>query len=357
MLVCPVCNYNHQEEVSKCQRCNLSIKDDDDLNSIEINSENPILKTCIPTLVKHLENETESKNKLLLHIQTLDPDIQKANNKKLDEIIDAIGDCNKQYLQEIKTLEEQVIELKSLIESKNNFSNVTTETKNSSATTENIQTSLSIETSVDINSEKIGNMEDSEKNNVFPTESDRNLNNDSNPTNEPQEDSLYNETGDRNENNLVNMDNNDLGNNFDITGDRPSSETDGTQENIAPEVNSNRNYQSFYRLINNGELEVTKVTVPQETMEKIRGGTLSEFKFINDRKGNYWIVNWHNVYCLIPKEKTYINQHQYGNFQRVFECQNYQETYSDFEIIEPATVFNSNDGTWQLERKGKIKFV
>jgi hypothetical protein len=92
-------------------------------------------------------------------------------------------------------------------------------------------------------------------------------------------------------------------------------------------------------------------------MEKMRGGTQSELTFVNDRKGNYWIVNWQEVYCLIPKEKTYINQYQYGNFQRIFECQQYQENYSDFEVIEPATVFKCDTETWQLERKGKIKFI
>ncbi len=335
MLVCPVCNYHHQEELSKCQRCNLSIKNDDDLNFIEINSEHPILKTCIPTLVKYLENETESKNKLLSHIQTLDPDNQKANNKKLDEIIDAIEDCNKQYLQEIKTLKEQVIELKSLVESKNNYSNVDTETTNCSISIEDIQTFSPIEnTPDDFNNKNISNMEDNENDSVFPIQSDRNIYNNFNPINELPEGSLYNETG-----------------------DGESYKNLNSQENTESEVNLNSNYQNFYRLIERGELKVNKVTVPQETMEKIRGGTQSEFKFVNELKGNYWVVNWHDVYCLIPKKKINIEEHSYGNFQRIFDCQNYKETYSKFEVIEPAIVFNSNDETWQLERKGKIKFI
>ncbi|MBW4533130.1 MAG: hypothetical protein KME09_04260 [Pleurocapsa minor HA4230-MV1] len=330
---CPVCKYSHREEVRNCQRCNWSMKDD--LDSIGINPEHPILATYIPTIVNRLEEEAKSKNNLLLHIQTLDPDNQKANNQKLDELIDIIEYSKKEYFQEIETLKEQVIELKCFLESKNNYSNVDPKTTNNSISTKDIQTLLPIEnTPDDLNNKNVSNIKDNENHSIFSIESDRNVNNDPNSINEPQEGSLYNETG-----------------------DRESSKSVDTQEDTAPELNSNRNYQSFYRLIKNGELEAIKVAVPQETVEKIRGGTNSELKFVNDRKGNYWIVNWHEVYCLIPKEKININQYQYGNFQRIFNCQNYQETYKDLEVIEPATVLKSDGETWQLERKGKIKFI
>ena len=92
-------------------------------------------------------------------------------------------------------------------------------------------------------------------------------------------------------------------------------------------------------------------------MEKMRGGTLSKLEFSNDRRGNYLIINWQDVYCLIPKEKLNINPYQYGNFQRVFNCQDYQETYRDFEVIEPATVVSCDRELWQLETKGEIKFI
>lgn len=324
MSVCPVCQNHHYEEVSKCQRCNWSMQDN--LDFVEINPEHPILKTCIPTLVESLEAETTHKEKLQSIIQQLE--LQESNSYKLDEILDELEANKQQSHQEITTLKDKIDELKIALESKNdNNSDVEVEETNNFTISEHIPSSLPMENNlIDFDSRNLSNMEDSESNSIFLIESDRDNNNDFNPTNEPLEDSLY-------------------------------SKTDDTQENLTPEVNTNRNYQSFYRLINNGELEVTKVTVPQETMEKMRGGTLSEFNFINDRKGHYWIVNWHNVYCLIPKEKTYINQYQYGNFQRVFECQKYQENYLDFEIIEPAVVFKCDDQTWQLERKGTIKFI
>ncbi|MEO0014657.1 MAG: hypothetical protein RLZZ535_3046 [Cyanobacteriota bacterium] len=323
MSVCPVCKYQHYEEVSKCPRCNWSMQDN--LDFVEINPEHPILKTCIPTLVESLKAETALKEKLQSIIQQLE--LQESNSHKLDEILEEIEANKQQSHQEITTLKDKIDKLKIALESKNdNNSDVEVEETNNFTIFEHIPSSLPMENNlIDFDSRNLSNMEDSESNSIFLIESDRDNHNDFNPTNEPLEDSLY-------------------------------SKTDDTQENLPSEVNTNRNYQSFYRLINSGELEVTKVTVPQETMEKMRAGTLSEFKFINDRKGNYWIVNWHNVYCLIPKEKTNISPYQYGNFQRLFECQKYQENYLNFEVIEPAIVLKHDDETWQLERKGKIKF-
>lgn len=160
-----------------------------------------------------------------------------------------------------------------------------------------------------------------------------------------------------NEYNQVDTKDNNHNSLFTQESDSSFFDNSNNQEDIKSENNLNGSYQSFYRLIKNGELEVSEVKVSQETMEKIRGGTQSELDFVNDQKGNFWIVNWHDVYCLIPKEKTYINPYQYGNFQRIFNCQNYQETYTDLEVIEPATVLKSDGETWQLERKGKINFA
>lgn len=103
--------------------------------------------------------------------------------------------------------------------------------------------------------------------------------------------------------------------------------------NTDTEVNLSDSYQSFYHLIEHGKLEITKVTIPQETIKQARSGTQSELKFVEDKKGNYWIIHWQGVYCLIPKEKNIINQYQYGNFQKVFNCQNYHKNYSKLEII------------------------
>ena len=347
MLVCPVCDCSHKEEVSNCQRCNWSMQQDD----LGISSEHEILTICIPNLTKRLEDAERDKNALLSHIQILDPDLQKKNNHKLDEIQEEIKKQGEQISKQFKNdIEEIINKLNSLSKVKEKISaiqnisssviedyssepNYTTE---HNTKIENNDIELLTQSSFELNSPVSlpGFLKDNNYDNSFTEKSDRHLNNDFNPTNEPQEGSLYNETGDRHFTEITN-----------------------SQEDTKTEVNSISNYQSFYYMIRNRELEVNKVTVPQETMEKIRGGTHSEFKFVNEPKGNYWIVNWHDVYCLIPKEKINIEEHNYGHFQRIFDCQNYKETYSNFEVVEPATVFNSNNGTWQLERKGKIKFI
>jgi hypothetical protein len=136
-----------------------------------------------------------------------------------------------------------------------------------------------------------------------------------------------------------------------------SDEIPNTLVNNEPEVKQNSSYQKFYDLIKNGELKVTKVTVPQEIIEQNRSGSLKKIKFTNDQKGNYWIFNYHDKYHLIPKKTININQYQYDNFQKIFDCQVYQETYTDFEIIQPAIVSNQDNQNWQLEEKGEIKFI
>jgi hypothetical protein len=364
MSVCPVCKNQHQKEVSHCSRCNWSMQDD-----IGIPQEHLILETCIPTLVNILEEEIADKKNLQLIIQKLE--LQEADSHKLDEILDEIETDREQTNKQFSNLEKIINELKPLLEAQKNFSDISSSaieqslpelnqiSKNNTAIKDNngeLMRQSNYQPNIPINSpsSKKGSNHDNnvvekndrntnnnldlmskeQENSHYDGLSDRNVNNDPNPTDEPPEGSLYNETG-----------------------DRKSFESDDTQEDTVPEINSNGSYQSFYRLIKNGELEVTKVAVLQETMEKMRGGTLSEIRFSNDQKGNYWIINWHDVYCLIPKEKINVNQYQYGNFQRVFNCQNYQEIYRDFEVIEPATVFNSDSETWHLEGKGKIKFI
>ena len=164
-------------------------------------------------------------------------------------------------------------------------------------------------------------------------------------------------TGDHNPNNSFNFKSNQQeGRLYNLTGDRKFTETSNDRENYEPDNNHNDSYQNFYRLIKRGELEFIKVVVPQETIRQLRSGTQCELKFTEDRKGNFWIINWQGVCFLIPKEKSIIHPYQYGNFQRVFNCQNYHEDYINFEVIEPAIVISCNRETWQLERKGTIKF-
>ena len=341
MLVCPVCNH-HQQEVTICERCNWSIQ-----NDLEISPEHPILTTCIPTLVESLTNKIAQYEKLSSILQ--DIDLQESNNRKLDEIqeqfVDLRETINDKIINKLELLVQEKQSLQVISEnnsatsidndaSQSNYiesQNVTIEDNNSNSFTHNHG-----EPSNPVSLPNFLN------NNLQFIESDRHINNDFNSTDESLEDSLDNPPGDP-----LRECASPIHENTDIN----------SSENSEIDTNLQDNYQGFYHLIEQQEIEVTRVTVTKETMEKMRGGTLSQLEFENDRRGNYWVINWQNVYCLIPKQNLNINPHQYGNFQRIFICQNYRETSEDFEVIKPATVISCDREIWQLERKGEIKFI
>ena len=314
MSVCPLCQNHHPQEVNECQRCTWSMQDD--LKSVGIDSDHPIIKTYIPAIVTRLENETKALHSL---IKTSNIDIQKANSQKLDEIIDGLEDIKKQQLESIKSISD-----------------------------------LSAETNTLTNTTKSVIDSDNKCNKV----SKRSINSDSNFKNQSPEDSLYNSASERYPNDNFGSINEPLQGIVDNSlGNCEFYEPINSSKSSELETNSSDNYHNFYLLIEQKKIEVTKVTVTKETMEKMRSGTQSQLEFSNDRRGNYLIINWQDVYCLIPKEKLNINPYQYGNFQRVFNCEDYRETYRDFEVIEPATVISCDRELWQLERKGKIKFI
>ena len=354
MLVCPVCKYHHQEKVTICERCSWSIQ-----NDLEISPEHPILATCVPTLVESLTNKIAQYEKLSSILQ--DIDLQGSNNRKLDEI-------QEQFVDIKEMIDDKIVKkLDLLVQDKEPSSDVVSKEKVDQLSLDNNSgSSTEIEnTAIEDNSESLTQdyieqsnsvslpsfINNNSNNNLQFLNSDRHINNDFNSIDESSEDSLYNSPSDP-----LREDASPNHEHIDIN----------SLENTEPETNSQDNYQGFYRLIEQQEIEVTRVTVTKETMEKMRGGTLSQLKFENDRKGNYWIIDWQNVYCLIPKRNLNINPYQYGNFQRIFNCQDYQETYESFEVIEPATVVSCdsrreyasrNREIWQLERKGKIKFI
>ena len=347
MLVCPVCKYHHQQEVSNCQRCSWSIQ-----NDLKISPEHPILTTCIPTLVESLTNKISQYEKLSSILQ--DIDLQESNNRKLDEIQEQFGDLqeiiNNKIVNKLELIVPEKPPLKVILEEKSaslidndasqtnhiESQNIAIEDNNSKSFTHNyVEPSNPVSLPPFIN----GNSNNSSQ---F-VDSDRNINDHFGYTNKLEQASLYDLPDDaRREYASPNCE---------------YSETINSSENSEPETNSQGNYNDFYRLIEQQEIEVTKVTVTKETMEKMRGGTQSQLEFSNDRRGNYLIINWQDVYCLIPKENLNINPYQYGNFQRVFNCEDYRETYRDFEVIEPATVISCDREIWQLERKGEIKFI
>ena len=140
--------------------------------------------------------------------------------------------------------------------------------------------------------------------NDFIAQSDRDANNDFSLAIDEQENDINNLAGDRNFNNNSELINEPEDSLYKGTSDRKSYTTANSQNNNQSNAISNSNYQSFYSLIKRGEIESIEVKVPQETVEQMRSGTQSELKFSNARKGNYWIINWQDTCCLIPKEKN-----------------------------------------------------
>ena len=370
MSVCPVCKYHHQQEVSKCQRCSWSMQD-----NLYIDPKHPILTACIPTLVERLTNKIIQYEKLNSILQ--DIDLQESNSRKLDEIQEQFVNLqeiiNNKIVEKLELIIQEKQPLKVILEEENVSS-----IDNDASPTNHIESqNIAIE---DNNSESFRHnyvepsnlvslplINNNSSNNLQFLESDRHISKNSNLIDESPKDSLYNSSSDRYPNDDFGSINElEQASLYDLPDDarseyaapnREYGETINPSENSEPETNSQGNYHNFYRLIEQQEIEVTKVTVTKETMEKMRSGTQSNLEFSNDRRGNYLIINWQDVYCLIPKEKLNINPYQYGNFQRVFNCQDYRETYRDFEVIEPATVISCDREIWQLENKGKIKFI
>ncbi len=74
---------------------------------------------------------------------------------------------------------------------------------------------------------------------------------------------------------------------------------------------------------------------------------------------DYWIINEENEnYWLVPKEEIKINSLKYKEIQNIFDCDGYKENYSSFILAKPAKVSAILEQIhWQLEERGKIKFV
>lgn len=63
-------------------------------------------------------------------------------------------------------------------------------------------------------------------------------------------------------------------------------------------------------------------------------------------------------YWLVPKENLNIPVSKYKELQNLFDCDGYSENYSSFILAKPAKVSAIVEQIhWQLEERGKIKFV
>lgn len=358
MSVCPICKYHHQQEVDICQRCNWSMADS--LDSLGIVYTHPIFSVCIPTLVKSLEDKTTQCEKLNSIIQNID--LQESNSRKLDEILDRVEENSEQIEQQFNQLQSIINDLKLPTASKKIEDNEQQESIVNNITEQVIKSSsdYQIGLSDPQNIEYLSIKEEEEEiiESVISEQDD---------ISDSQDCGLYNFNSTNKNIDIAPQEYQEPEINYCISNSQEDSFHNSspiqkstniaTQEDQEPEVNFNSTYNSFYSLIKKGKLDIIKVLVSQENMERIRDGSLNEVEFINDNKGNYWIVDWQNTYCLIPKRNINIEEHNYGNFKKIFDCQDYRETYKDLEIIKPATVIKSDNQTWQLQVKGTIKFI
>lgn len=96
---------------------------------------------------------------------------------------------------------------------------------------------------------------------------------------------------------------------------------------------------------------VTKVspTLNNELQVILKKAINYEYLVVDGEDENYW---------LIPKEKLKITSLNYKELQNIFDCEGYKENYSSFTLAKPAKVSAIVEQIhWQLEERGKIKFV
>jgi hypothetical protein len=65
-----------------------------------------------------------------------------------------------------------------------------------------------------------------------------------------------------------------------------------------------------------------------------------------------------NQYWLFPKSGLKVNQYAFETVQALFDCYNYQNQPSNFQVRKPASVTrNPASSSWQITEKGEIEFV
>ncbi|MBW4664534.1 MAG: hypothetical protein KME01_10095 [Chroococcus sp. CMT-3BRIN-NPC107] len=95
---------------------------------------------------------------------------------------------------------------------------------------------------------------------------------------------------------------------------------------------------------------VTKVSPFINNQQVVLKKSVSyDYLVVDGEDQNYW---------LVPKEELEINFLKYKEIQNIFDCDGYQENYSSFILAKPAKVSATLEQIhWQLEERGKIRFV
>jgi hypothetical protein len=96
-----------------------------------------------------------------------------------------------------------------------------------------------------------------------------------------------------------------------------------------------------------------------ETEESINNRRLSGNQLVvfeNKRGGSYWIIKEDSIDYMLPKQNLKINEYNYSTVEVLFECRNYYANYSDYKLVNLATVQMVSGGTWQLQERGILEF-
>jgi hypothetical protein len=115
-------------------------------------------------------------------------------------------------------------------------------------------------------------------------------------------------------------------------------------------------YEELVDLYNNdidvlNAYTVTKVSPSINDRQQVilKKAVSYDYVVVDGEDENYW---------LVPRENIKINPLRYEDLQNIFDCEGYTEDYSSFILAKPAKVSAILEQIhWQLEERGKIKFV
>ena len=104
---------------------------------------------------------------------------------------------------------------------------------------------------------------------------------------------------------------------------------------------------------------VAKVAISVDTLEQITFYTPDTIILENTYHGKYWIIDYLNIYFLIPSEIEQITKAKETALtvaRLLFYTSGYYPGYSSYHLIRPAIVTKISTNQWKLEEKGNFNF-
>jgi hypothetical protein len=99
------------------------------------------------------------------------------------------------------------------------------------------------------------------------------------------------------------------------------------------------------------------VTLDPEAFIRLRDGDESNIIFTRERKGNYLIVPRGGYCYLVPNKQRKIISQIYITTKAIYDCDGYNESYREFQLVKPALVVEESADCWRLSRKGTLQFT